>query len=154
MGLVLSAQAMGLLVSSLVFLRVRLERPLLLGMLGMAGYGVLIATYGLTDELALLMMIAFVAGAGTEVFGLGWALAMQENVDDRMLSRAYSYDALGSFVAIPVGQLLYGPLGTAYGLADVMVVSGVLYVVIALSTLLSRSVRTLPRAAESETTRT
>jgi MFS family permease len=145
-GVVLSAQAMGLLVSSVVFLRVRLERPLLLGMLGMVGFGALITTYGLTDELALLMVVAFVAGAGTEVFGLGWALAMQEHVEDRMLSRAYSYDALGSFVAIPIGQLLYGPLGTAYGLAEVMVVSGVLYVLVALSALLSRSVRTLPRA--------
>ena len=36
------------------------------------------------------------------------ALAMQEHVEDRLRSRAYSYDALGSFVAIPVGQLLYG----------------------------------------------
>jgi MFS family permease len=153
-GLVLSAQAVGLLATSLLFLRVRLERPLLLGMLGMIGYGALIATYGLTDQLALLMVVAFVAGAGVEVFGLGWALAMQEHVEDRMLSRAYSYDALGSFVAIPVGQLLYGPLGAAYGLAPVMVVSGVLYVLIALSTLLSRSVRRLPRAAQPEASRT
>ena len=90
------------------------------------------------------------AGAGVEVFGIGWSLAMQEHVDDRLLSRAYSYDALGSFVAIPVGQLLFGPLGAAYGLADVMVVSGVVYVLVALSTLLSRSVRTLPRARAAD----
>jgi hypothetical protein len=29
-----------------------------------------------------------------------------------MLSRAYSYDALGSFVAMPLGQLAFGPLVT------------------------------------------
>jgi MFS family permease len=62
-GLVLSAQAVGLLATSLLFLRVRLERPLLLGMLGMLGYGALIATYGLTDQLALLVVVAFIAGA-------------------------------------------------------------------------------------------
>jgi MFS family permease len=145
-GLVLSAEAVGLLVTSLVFLKVRLERPLLLGMLGMVGYGALFVTYGLSDSLPLLLAVSFLAGAGIEVFGLGWALAMQEHVEDRLLARAYSYDALGSFVAIPVGQLLYGPLGAAFGLARVMVVSGVVYVLIALSTLLSRSVRTLPRA--------
>ena len=40
---------------------------------------------------------------------MGWNLAMQENIDDDMLSRAYSYDALGSFVAMPIGQLAVGP---------------------------------------------
>jgi hypothetical protein len=44
---------------------------------------------------------------------------MQENIEDDMLSRAYSYDALGSFVAMPLGQLLYGPLGEAFGARDV-----------------------------------
>ncbi len=34
---------------------------------------------------------------------MGWNLAMQENVEDDMLARAYSYDALGSFVVMPVG---------------------------------------------------
>jgi hypothetical protein len=73
---------------------------------------------------------------------------MQENVPDEMLSRAYSYDALGSFVAIPVGQLTFGPLGHAFGIQQVMLISGVAYVAIALLTLLSRAVRDLPRVTE------
>ena len=71
---------------------------------------------------------------------------MQENVAEAMLSRAYSYDALGSFVAMPIGQLAYGPLGAAFGYEKVLVVSGIAYVAICGATLLSRSVRTLPRA--------
>ena len=67
------------------------------------------------------------AGAGIEVFGLGWNLAMQEHVPEEMLSRAYSYDALGSFVAMPVGQLVYGPLGEWFGTGPVLVASGVAY---------------------------
>ncbi len=70
---------------------------------------------GAHPQLALLMVAMFVAGAGTEVFSMGWNLAMQENIEDSMLSRAYSYDALGSFVAMPIGQLAYGPLGAAFG---------------------------------------
>ena len=80
---------------------------------------------------------------------MGWNLAMQENVDESQLSRAYSYDALGSFVAMPLGQLVYGPLGDRFGYAPVLAVSGVVYVLVALSVLLSRSVRTLPRARAS-----
>ena len=74
------------------------------------------------------MVGAFIGGAGIEVFGLGWNLAMQEHVPDEMLSRAYSYDMLGSFVAIPVGQLLFGPLGAGVRDPGVMLVAGIAYI--------------------------
>ena len=85
-------------------------------------------------QLALLMAAAFVAGAGFELFGLAWNLAMQENIEDRMLSRAYSYDALGSYAAIPLGQLGFGVLGGVVDVSTVMVAAGVAYALIALST--------------------
>lgn len=145
-GYLLSAQAVGLLMTGAVMLRRRLERPLLVGMLGMVAQGVLLMTYGVSEHLLLLVVISFVSGIGTELFSLGWTLSMQEHIDDAMLSRAYSYDMLGSFVAMPVGQLAFGPLGLAFGIGDVLVVSGAAYVLICLATLLSRDVRTLARA--------
>jgi MFS family permease len=146
-GFVLSAESAGLLGMTLVLLQVRLRRPLLLGMLGFSLIGVPMMALGIQPDLWLLITLAFVAGAGVEVFSIGWNLAMQENIDDDMLARAYSYDALGSFVAMPVGQLLFGPLGDAFGFEAVLVVSGVAAIVISLLTLLSRSVRTLDRPA-------
>ena len=83
---------------------------------------------------------------GIEVFSMGWALAMQENIDDDMLSRAYSYDMLGSFIAMPIGQLAWGPLGVAFGNERVLVASGIAYAAICGLVLCSRSVRDLPRA--------
>ena len=81
---------------------------------------------------------------------MGWNLAMQEHVEERMLSRAYSYDALGSFIAMPIGQLAWGPLGEAFGNSRVLIVSGIAYVVICALVLTSSSVRRLPRrTAES-----
>jgi len=149
-GLVLSAEAVGLLVMTLVMLRVPLQRPLLYGMLGISLLGVPILILGAHPHLAILMIATFVAGAGTEVFSMGWNLAMQEHVPDEMLSRAYSYDALGSFVAIPVGQIAFGPLAVAFGFTDVLIVSGVVYIVVCLLVLLSSSVRRLPRLVTTE----
>lgn len=146
-GLILSAEALGLLVTGLVLLRLRLERPLFWGMLGTVLYAAPLVALGLTDSLLLVVLAAFVAGAGIEVFGLGWQLAMQENVPDDMLSRAFSFDALGSFAAIPLGQLLAGPLALAFGLQPVMLVAGLSLAAVALLTLLSPSVRDLQRAA-------
>jgi hypothetical protein len=152
-GLVVSASSVGLLLMTLVLLRVRLGRPLLLGMLGCAVMGVPLVILGASPSLLPLLVASLVAGAGIEVFGMGWNLAMQENIDDDLLSRAYSYDALGSFVAIPVGQLVYGPLAAAFGHRDVLVWSGILYAGVALLTLSSRSVRTLDRPPLGESAR-
>jgi MFS family permease len=114
-------------------------------MLGCALLSIPIALLGVWPDLMVLMLTAFLAGAGIGVFSLGWSVAMQENIEDRLLSRAYSYDALGSFVAIPVGQLVYGTLGDTFGFRDVLLWSGIVYAVIAVATLTSRSVRTLDR---------
>jgi MFS family permease len=149
-GFVLSAEAAGLLITTVVLLRVRLERPLLLGMLGMALMAPPMLLLGVSPHLVGLVVAAFLAGVGTEVFGMGWNLAMQENIDDSMLSRAYSYDALGSFVALPVGQLAFGPLAAAFGVEEVLVVAAVVYVAICALVLCARSVRTLPRAPLAE----
>jgi hypothetical protein len=154
-ALILSAGAVGLVVTSVVFLHVTLRRPLLYGMLGCAVYSVQIIALGSTTELWILMAAAFIGGAGIEIFGLGWELAMQEQVPDDMLSRVYSYDMLGSFIAIPVGQLAFGPLGDAFGLQRMILVAGVAYLAISLLTLASRSVRDLQRVdPEPEATST
>ena len=146
-GLVLSAESAGLLLMTVVMLRVRLERPLFVGMLCISLVGLPMIVLGAHPHVGLLVVTMLLAGAGVEVFNLGWTLAMQENVDETMLSRAYSYDALGSFVAMPVGQLLAGPLGAVFGYTQVMVVAGIAYGAICLVTLAAPSVRALPRKA-------
>ncbi|KQW49318.1 MFS transporter [Nocardioides sp. Root1257] len=151
-GLIMSAQAVGLFTMTLLMLRFPLRRPLFTGMIGVALFGAPLVVMGLHPQTAWVMVAAFAAGMGIEVFSLGWNLAMQENVPDEMLSRAYSYDMLGSFVAIPVGQLSFGPLAATFGTQDVLLVGGVVYVVGALLTLTSRSVRDLRRVSPVSTT--
>jgi MFS family permease len=82
---------------------------------------------------------------------VGWSTALHEHVPEEVMSRVFSYDALGSFVAIPVGQLLAGPLASAFGTREVVVVGAILYGLLGASTLLSRSVRDLQsRSTEHE----
>jgi MFS family permease len=148
-GLVLSAEAGGFFVMSLVLLRMTLRHPLRAGMLCMLAGTLPLLALGLAPELSLLMIGAAVSGACTEVFGVGWSTALHENVPEEVMSRVFSYDALGSFVAIPVGQLLAGPLAAAFGLRRVVIVGALLYAVLAAATLLSRSVRDLESRPET-----
>ncbi|TIC81589.1 MFS transporter [Nocardioides sp. GY 10127] len=150
-GLALSAEAVGLLVMTLVLLRVRLERPLLMGMLGITTLALPMIVLGAEPHLGALVVATFIAGAGTELFGMGWNLAMQEHVPDDMLSRAYSYDALGSFVAMPIGQVAFGPLALAFGFGPVMVAAGLAYVLLCGLVLCSSSVRNLRRTPSPST---
>ncbi|GIH15033.1 MFS transporter [Rugosimonospora africana] len=147
-GLVLSAESVGLLAMTVVMLRVQLRRPLLSGVVGMFCCVGPLTVLGTAPHVVPLMIAAFVAGAGTEVFSLGWNVTMQENIDGSLLSRASSYDALGSFVAIPVGQLLFGPLGEAFGARPVIIASAAVYALTVLLVLSSRSVRDMRRAVE------
>lgn len=149
-GIVLSAEALGLLAMTVVMLRVPLQRPLFWGMVGCSALAVPMLILGLDPHLVALVVAAFIGGAGVEVFGIGWNLAMQENVDEGMLSRAFSYDMLGSYVAMPIGQLAWGPLGAAFGNSRVLVVSGLAYAAVCLLVLTSRSVRDLPRRTAPE----
>ena len=47
------------------------------------------------------------------MFGVIWDTAMQQEIPQDRLSRVSSYDALGSWVLIPLGLSLAGPLSDA-----------------------------------------
>jgi len=142
-GWVLSAEAAGLILMTLVMLRWKLRYPVRAGMIGITALALPIMILGVSPTVLPLVVLAFVAGCGIEVFSIGWNTAIHQHVPNEVLSRVSAYDALGSFVAMPAGQIAFGPLAEVFGTRDVLVVSGVLYVVICALTLLSRSVRNL-----------
>ena len=145
-GLVLSAEALGTVVITIVMLRLRLAHPLRVGMLAVALVAVPIGMLGLDAATVPLAIAFFIAGAGVEVFAVGWDTALQEHIPVTVLSRIASYDSLGSLVAVPVGTFVYGWLAVVVPLRTLLLVSAALYAVLALATLFSRSVRDLGRA--------
>lgn len=152
-GVVLSAEAVGFFLMTLVLMRVRLEFPLRAGMLGCVLCAPPMLLLGLAPQALPLVGLSLAAGAGVEVFGIGWQTALQENVPVGMLSRVASYDAIGSFIAIPIGQLSAGPLARFFGGQEVAVTGAILYAAITLGALAVPSVWSL-RAAAPEPVRT
>ena len=144
-GLVISAEAVGFFVMSLILLRVSLRYPLRAGMVGITALGLPMALLGLEPQAMALVATAFIAGAGSEVFGIGWQTAMHEHIPGDVLSRVWSYDAFGSFIALPIGQILVGPLASVWGERGVVVAGAVVYIALGFATLLSKSVRDLER---------
>lgn len=149
-GWVLSAFAGGTLVMALLMLSWRLRYPVRAGSICVSLVAAPIVALGLDSSVAVLMALFFVAGCGIEVFGIGWQTAYHEHVPNHLLSRVSSYDALGSFVAIPVGAAIFGPLATAFGSRRVLVVAGIAYFAVSWLALASSSVRNLGRATPAD----
>ncbi|WP_188547599.1 hypothetical protein [Rhodococcoides trifolii] len=59
------------------------------------------------------------------------------------LSRVASYDSLGSFAAVPLGQLAVTPIAAAVGSAHVAIAGAILWAAMSLGALAAPSVRNL-----------
>lgn len=144
-GVVLGAEAIGMLLMSVVLLRVHIHRLLLDGMAGISLISIPLLLLGIHPRTGVMAVVAFIGGAGTQVFSTAWTVAMMEHIPGPVLSRVASYDMVGSFVAIPLGTLLFGWLASHVEIRPLMIVSACCYAAVALATLLVPSVRRLTR---------
>ena len=72
-----------------------------------------------------------------------WRRAASRKASSSGPARSTSRDALGSFIAIPLGEVAAGPVSHAIGTRGALVGASALILVAALAALASRSVRTL-----------
>ncbi|MEU7903685.1 MFS transporter [Actinoplanes sp. NPDC049118] len=142
-GLVLAAQTVGMVLGAVLAMRIRVSRLLFVGVLCTAFEVLPVLTLGAVPHLGLLLGAAFLAGAGIEQFSVAWETTMQEHIPADRLARVYSYDMVGSFVAIPVGQVAAGPIAEVAGVESTLVGAAALIALSVAGMLSSRSVRNL-----------
>jgi MFS family permease len=144
-GLVLAAETAGMFVAGALLLRVRFRRPLFVGMVGVMTWSPLLLVLAAEPAVLLLALASFVAGAALEMFGIGWDLSMQQHVPPHLLSRVYAYDALGSLIAIPIGQVLAGPAAGLLGIREAVVLCAIVIMVAGAAATAVPAVRRLER---------
>jgi MFS family permease len=93
----------------------------------------------------LLAVAMFLSGIAIEQFGIAWDVSLQENVPAERLARIYAYDTLGSYVAIPLGQVLAAPLADRWGVRSALAIGAVLIAASIAGALCSESLRSLVR---------
>ena len=144
-GTILALQSAGLILGGVVALRLRPRRPLLVAQIGVLFWGLPLLALALELPTLWIAAFAFVAGVGLELFGVYWDTALQQHVPGEALSRVSAYDALGSFVAIPIGLSIVGPVSDVIGVTETLWIAFGIFMVAQAAALLSREVRTLPR---------
>lgn len=154
-GWSLAALMAGFFVGGLVCLRWRPRHGLFVGtaflsLTALFPFAMAAATGGV-GWLPCVLAGAFAHGFGLEIFSVNWDVSIQQNVPADKLARVYSFDAVGSFVARPVGLALTGPVAEAVGYGTWLWTVGLVMGGSSLLALLSPDVRRLVRRTGSET---
>ena len=144
-GLILAGNGVGLMLGGLLALRIRPQRPLLVATLAIF---LMVPPYLLLAggvPAVAIAAAAVVAGIGIELFSVFWDLSLQQHIPGDKLSRVSSYDALGSFVFIPVGYAIMGPLSEVIGIDQTLWFASAVVIVATGLTLAVPDVRNLRR---------
>lgn len=150
-GLVLAAEGVGLVIGSIVALRIRPERPLFVGVVSMLLVLPPLVLLAIEAPWPALAVATLLAGIGLDLFSVFWDTALQAHVPNDVLSRVSAWDAIGSLVLIPVAYAIVGPLADAIGIETTLwICAGIVFVGIT-AQLLSREVRELPRTPTATT---
>lgn len=142
-GTVQTVRAIGLLVMSVVAVKIVLRRPLRDGRIWGTLAGLPLLAIGLSGDAWIVAVTAFIGGLGFTVAAITWESTLQSAVPEESLSRVAAYDDLLSYLAIPLSQLAMGPLAAEYGAKSVSVACGIAFIVVCLLPLMSRDVREL-----------
>jgi predicted MFS family arabinose efflux permease len=149
-GIIVAGTGAGFIAGGLLSLRIRPRRPLLVAQLGILLAVCPYVALAFPAPVPVIVAAAFVSGVGIDLFGVLWDTALQQHVPHERLSRVSAWDQLGSFVAIPIGLTIAGPLAEALGLGETILLFAGIFLVAQALALLSRDVRTLEAQPEAD----
>jgi MFS family permease len=146
-GVIATAMGAGGFVGSLLALRLRPRRPLLVGYLALGLMPLWVLSYVWPGVLGAVLVGTFTGYAGLMFFSICWDTALQDHVPHHLLARVSSWDILTSFVGMPLGNALAGPLADRYGVHPVLGGCAVVLLVAGLAPLAARGTSRLGRAS-------
>ncbi len=132
-------------------LRFKPERPLFAACVALLLFAFPFPLLAVAAPAPLIAAAALVAGFGLEIFGTLWNTALQEHVPRERLSRVSAYDYLGSFVFIPIGLAIAGPIADQIGIAEALWAAGAIVLASTVAQLFVADIRNLRRLG-AETT--
>jgi predicted MFS family arabinose efflux permease len=146
-GFVLSCFGIGLVAGGFVILRWQPPRPLLASCICALPYGLGLFMLAFLVPLPVLAAAQVLAGAGLAMHLALWFTVFQQQVPEEARSRVSSYDALGSFILIPLGTAAAGPIAGAIGVRETLLAAGVITVAMNVLVLANREVWGIRRVA-------
>jgi MFS family permease len=119
-AVILTAGGVGAVAGGVLAIRVRPRRPLVACVLAATLISLQTLTLALEAPTWVVSASAFLGGLGIAVHLTLWFTVFQQQVPEHAQSRVASYDTLGSFVLMPIGMALVGPLADSIGLVETL----------------------------------
>jgi len=140
--------SIGALVGGLVAIRIRPKKPLAASCV--AAWVFLLQPLGMGLGLPLWALIVFsvAAGCGLAIHITLWFTVFQQNVPEESLSRVSSYDSFGSFVLLPLGAALAGPVAAVIGVQETLLAAALVIAVTQAIVFAQPSVHAIRRREE------
>ena len=135
----------GAVVGSLVAMRYRPRRQLLVVFVSTALWSVVLVGYAVTNSVPAITAAAFLGAMSMNYGAAFWFTALQEHVPRAALSRVSSYDWLGSWLFLPLGYVLVGPVAETIGYRETLLIAVGWTLLSSVAILLIPSVRNLRR---------
>lgn len=146
-GFVGSCFGAGLVLGGVITLRWHPSRPLLASCLCATTYGIGVWTLAFLVPFPVLLAGQVIAGTGLAMHLALWFTVFQQQVPEHARSRVSSYDALGSFVLVPLGTAVVGPMAALLGVRATLLGAGIVVQAMNLAVLVQPAVWSI-RAVE------
>ena len=142
-GAITAADSFGLIIGGLLSLRFTPRRPILFVVLTGAAVAIAPLSLAMVLPLPAVCLASFGLGMFIEMMMVQWTVALARNIPTDKLARVSSYDVLGSVMAMPLGALIAGPLGSAIGISSAQYAAAAAIVVVSALALVPRDIRTM-----------
>ena len=119
-GSVLAAMGVGALIGSVIAVRVKPRRPLVLAVVSYTPFVLAMSLLAAGAPVAVLAFGALAAGAAMMLGNSVWESTLMRHVPDAWLSRVSAYDWFGSLAFQPLGLAMWGPIATLIGLSPAL----------------------------------
>ena len=140
---VISAESAGLIVGSLIAIKVKPKFPMRFLMLSSFTITFYIWSLAKPQSLLLIAFGAFLFGITLDLWGTLWNTALQRKVPRESLSRVASFDAMGSMMFRPIGLAIAAPLSTFVGIENFLQIMAAITVVAIVLPLFDPQVRNM-----------
>ena len=140
---VISAESAGLIVGSLIAIKVKPKFPMRFLMLSSFTITFYIWSLAKPQSLLLIAFGAFLFGITLDLWGTLWNTALQRKVPRESLSRVASFDAMGSMMFRPIGLAIAAPLSTLVGIENFLQIMAAITVVAIVLPLFDPQVRNM-----------
>ncbi|MEO6502207.1 MAG: MFS transporter [Jatrophihabitantaceae bacterium] len=147
-SVVLSTQAVGFVLGTMVAMRIRPANPIRVTALATIGFPLSLFFLAAGAPLVAVAAATFTAAIFIDVYEVMLDTSLQRHIPPEALARVMSYESLGAFALVPLGAAVAGPIASQIGVAATLTWAGVLIVVSAPLVLLVPSVRAVPALAE------